>query len=82
MSMKLLIHIDFMVHCVKLVVVRVLWMDVTWLVNVLWRLFTFLCCLMQFCIVLLQNFVASFGIMKNKASYLALHYCSARSIGY
>lgn len=69
-----------MVHCSKLVVVRVLWMDVTSFV--LRSCFTFLCCLVQFCIALLQNFVASFGIMKNKVSYLDLHYCSAQNLGF
>lgn len=71
-----------MVHCVKLVVVRVQWMDVTWLVNVLRGLFTFLCYLMQFYLVLLQDFVASFVIMKNKAISLAFHYCSAQNIEF
>lgn len=78
--MKLLIHISFMVRCGKLVVVGVLRMGVTRLV--LRRLFAFLCCLVQFCIALLQNFVASFGRTKDKASYLALHYCSAQNLEF
>lgn len=59
--MNLFIRISFMVDCSKLVVVRILWLDVSWLENVSWRLFTCLCCLMQLCVALLQNFVASFG---------------------
>lgn len=74
--MKLLIHISFMVHCSKLVVVRVLWMDVT--SSVLWSRFTFLYCLVQFCIALLQNFVASFGIMKNKVYFI----CKSALLGF